>query len=58
MNDEELRRFCLSQSVSLIQALKTASFGSDQVAPMELADLLFNYIRKGEINDPPSLRFG
>ncbi len=58
MNDEELRKFCLSQAVYLIQSLKTTSFGEGRVAPMELSELLFNYIKTGEVKDPLLLRFG
>lgn len=58
MSDKKLRKFCLEQSVILIQALKGSSFGSVRVAPMELAELLFNYIQKGDVKDPETLRFG
>lgn len=58
MSDEDLRKFCLEQSVILIRSLKGSSFGRHRVAPMELADLLFNYIRNGEVKDPEVLRFG
>lgn len=58
MSDEDLRKFSLEQAVILIQSLKGTSFGYRRVAPMELADLLFNYIRKGEAKDPDVLRFG
>lgn len=58
MSDEELRRFCLEQSVVLVQALRGSSFGGNRVAPMELAELLFNYVRRGEVEDPDELRFG
>lgn len=58
MSDEELRKFCLEQAVILIQSLKGTSIGCNRIAPMELAELLFNYIRKGEVKDPEALRFG
>ena len=58
MSDEELRKFCLEQSVILVRSLTGMSIGCHRVAPMELADLLFNYIRKGEVKDPEVLRFG
>lgn len=58
MSDEELRAFCLSQAVALIQSIKGDSFGVDRIAPMELAELLFHYVRTGEANDPELLHFG
>ena len=58
MSDEELRAFCLDKSVKLVQALKSTSFNSNRIAPMALAELLFNYVKKGVVNDPEALRFG
>lgn len=58
MSDEELRKFCLEQSVTLVRSLKGVSMGFPRVAPMELAELLFNYIKYGEVKDPEVLRFG
>ena len=57
MNDIQLRKFCLAQAVLLIQKLPN-SFGRKHIAPMELANLLFNYIKNGKVNDPQCLLFG
>ncbi len=56
--DEELRAFCIEQSIRLIQCIKTSSMGEKQISPFELSELLFNYIKKGESFDLPLLRFG
>lgn len=58
MSDEELRKFCLEQSVILVRSLTGISIGRHRIAPMELANLLFNYIKHGEVKDPEVLRFG
>ncbi|WP_106831138.1 hypothetical protein [Parabacteroides pacaensis] len=58
MSDEELRAFCLDQSVKLVQALKPSFIESPRIAPMALAELLFDYVKKGVVNDPKALRFG
>ena len=57
-SDEELRRFCIEQSIRLIQCIKTYSMGEEQVSPFELSELLFKYIKTGEAFDLPVLRFG
>lgn len=54
MPDGEPRIFRLKQSVDLIQM----SIGSNHAAPMELAELLFNYVKRREVKDPDELRFG
>jgi hypothetical protein len=56
MNDIQLRKFCLVQAVLIIKRLPNR-FGSKLIAPMELADLLFKYIKNGEVNDPKGLYF-
>ncbi|MGL5262367.1 MAG: hypothetical protein ACRC9P_08285 [Bacteroides sp.] len=54
--DERLREFCLAQSVKLIQRLPD-SFGTHNIYPMQLAELLFKYIKSGEVNDLEGLAF-
>ncbi len=34
-----------------------ARFGLNSVVPMQLADLLFEYVKNGKVNDPQNLEF-
>jgi len=56
MDDEQIRKFCLEQAVLIIQRIP-GRYGCRCVAPMELASLLFEYVKNGKVNDPEDLAF-
>lgn len=55
MNDEQLRKFCLEQSVKLYESRKEPSglISHESISILEITKILFDYIKDGEIEKLP-----